>query len=100
MYLLSKKFLMMTKIFYLHDRFFVALEYLFNVFILFKTVSYLKFNFKLKIGPKMCTLKNLEEFWKSEKNLPKKFSNPAYNKKEKIKKTNKNFWQPCKYENS
>ena len=41
----------------------VALQYLFNVFILFNTV----FNFKLKIYPKMCTFKNLEEIqetWK------------------------------------
>ena len=37
------------------------LQYLFNVFILCNTVSYIKINFKLKIDPKMCTYKNLEE---------------------------------------
>ena len=39
----------------------VALQYFFNVFILFNLVFNLKFNFKLKIDPKMRTLKNLEE---------------------------------------
>ena len=37
----------------------VALQYLFNIFILLNIVSYL--NFKLKIHPKMCTFKNLEK---------------------------------------
>ena len=45
----------------------VALQYLFNVFILFNTVSYLKHNYKLKIDPKLCILKNLEEIWKTWK---------------------------------
>ena len=57
----------------------VALQYIFNVFILFKTVSYLKHNFKLKIDPKMCTFKNLEEIWKTWKHF------------------SKNKWQPCSY---
>ena len=43
----------------------VALQYLFNVFIIFNTVSYLKLNFKLKVALKMCTFKNLEEIWKT-----------------------------------
>ena len=38
----------------------VALQYLFNVYILFNSVSY----FKLKINQKMCTLKNLEKIWR------------------------------------
>ena len=37
------------KTFSLRNIFIVALLYFFNVFKLFKTVSYLKFNFKLKI---------------------------------------------------
>ena len=45
----------------------VALQYLFNVFILFNTVFYLKLNFKLKIDPKMNTFKNLEEILKTWK---------------------------------
>ena len=43
----------------------LALQYLFNVFILFNTGSYLKLNFKLKIEPKICTFKNVEEIWKT-----------------------------------
>ena len=35
----------------------VALQYVFNDFILFNKVSYLKPNFKLKIDPKLCTIK-------------------------------------------
>ena len=43
----------------------VAFEYLFNVFILFNTVSYLKLSFKLKFYPKMCTLKTWIKFIKT-----------------------------------
>ena len=46
----------------------VALQY---VFILFKSVSYFKLNFKLKIDPKMCIFKNLEEIRKTWKNFGK-----------------------------
>ena len=42
----------------------VALQYVFNVFILFNTVSHLKLNSKLKLDPKMCAFKNLENFLK------------------------------------
>ena len=49
------------KIFLLKNLFKVILQYLFNVFILFNTVSYIKLNFKQKIDPKMCTFKNLEK---------------------------------------
>ena len=45
----------------------VALQYLFNVFILFNTVSYIEIILKLKIDPKMCTFKNLEAIWKTWK---------------------------------
>ena len=58
----------MDKVFCHHQFFFlikyklkVALQYLFNVFILFNTGFYLKLNLKLKIGPKLCTFKNLEK---------------------------------------
>ena len=44
----------------------VALQYVFNDFILFNKVSYLTPNFKLKIDPKLCTIKkNLEEIFKT-----------------------------------
>ena len=39
----------------------VALHHPFNFFILFKTVFYLKLNFKLKIDPEIFTFKNLEK---------------------------------------
>ena len=45
----------------------VALQYLINVFILLNAVSYIEINLKLKINPKMCTFKNLEEIWKTWK---------------------------------
>ena len=56
-------FFVMIKLcfFFFKGNFKVTLLYLFNVFILFKTVLYLKFNFKLKIDPKMPIFKNLEE---------------------------------------
>ena len=59
----------------LKNTFKVALQYLFNVFILSNIVF--KLNFKLKIGPKMFTFKNLEEIWKT------------------LKIFGKNEWQPC-----
>ena len=57
---------------FIKNTFKAALQYLLNVFILFNTVSYLKFNFKLKIDLKMCTFKNLEEILKTWR----KFYNP------------------------
>ena len=62
--------------FLLKNTFKVALEYLFNVFILFKTVSYLKLNLKLKVDPKMCTFKNLEEIFKTWKKIAKNIWQP------------------------
>ena len=44
---------------FLINTFKVALQYLYNVVILLKTVLNLKLSFKLKIDPKTCTLKNL-----------------------------------------
>ena len=49
------------KFFLLKNTFKVTLQYLFNAFILFNTVSLVEINLKLKIDPKMCTFKNLEE---------------------------------------
>ena len=47
----------------------VALQYFFNVFILFNTVFNLQLKFKLKIDPKMCTFRTWEKFGKPKKNL-------------------------------
>ena len=44
----------------------LALKYLFNVFVLLKTDSYINLNFKLKIDPKKCTFKDLEKIRKNE----------------------------------
>ena len=60
--------------FLLKNTFKEALHYLFNVFILFNTVS----NLKLKIDPKMCTFRNMEKILKTWR----KFA--------------ENIWQPCK----
>ena len=58
------------KLFLLKNTFEVALQYLFNVFIIFNTASFLKLNFKLKIDQKMYTFNNLEEIF------PKTSGNP------------------------
>ena len=55
----------------------LALQYLFNVLLLFNTVFYFKLNFKLKIDPKMSFFKNLEKIWKTWKNLEKMCGNPV-----------------------
>ena len=55
----------------------VALQYPFNVLIVFKTVSYFKLILKLKVDPKKCTFKNLEEIRRTWKRF------------------GKNDWQPC-----
>ena len=49
------------QIFFIENIIKVTLQYLYNVFVLINTFSYLKLNFKLKIDPKMCTFKNLEK---------------------------------------
>ena len=49
----------------------ITLQTLFNIFLLFNTVPYIKLNFKLKIDPKMYTFKNLEEIWKTWKKIGK-----------------------------
>ena len=67
------------KISLLKNTFEVTLHDLFNVFILFNKVSYIKLNFKLKIDSKMCTFKNQEEIWKNWKNLKKASGNPVKN---------------------
>ena len=58
-----------SKIFLLKNTFKVTLQYFFNAFILFNTVSLIEINLKLKIDPKMCTFKNLEEIWKTWKRI-------------------------------
>ena len=60
-------FLTSSEIFLLKNTYKVNLQYLFNVVVLFITVSYIKLNFKLKINPKMCTFKNLEFFFITKK---------------------------------
>ena len=78
---MNKKILSSLSIFLTKNIFKVASQYLFNVFILFNTVSYLKHNFKLQIGPKMCTFKNLEEIWNTWKKFEKVSGNPPNIKK-------------------
>ena len=73
----STFFLSSSKNFFLKNTFKVALQFLFNVYILLNIVFNLKLNFKLKIDTKMLTFKNLEEIRKTWKNVWK------------IK------WQPC-----
>ena len=60
----------------LQNTFYVALQYLFSGFILFKTVFNLKL---LKIDLKMRILKYLEEIWKTWKNFEKASGNPDNN---------------------
>ena len=54
----------------------VTLQWLFNVFILFNTVSYFKLKFKLKIDIKMCSFKNLEKIRIPGKKIEKICCNP------------------------
>ena len=65
-YHIDKNVLSSKNFFILKNTFKIALEYLFNVFILLNTVYYLKLNFKLNIDTKICTFKNLEEIWKKQ----------------------------------
>ena len=76
--ILQIKIFVIIKIFLSKNMFKVALYYLFNVFILYNTVSYLKLNFKPKIDPKMFTYKNLEEILKTWKFFWKTSGNPVY----------------------
>ena len=64
-YHISKIFFVIIKIFSIKILIKCNFMYLFDVFILLKTVSYIKLNFKLKIDPKMCTFKNLGEVRKN-----------------------------------
>ena len=68
-----------SNFFLLNDTFKLNLQYLFNLFVLFNIVYYIKPNFKLKIDPKMCTFKYLEEIWKTWKNFEKASGNPDNN---------------------
>ena len=52
------------KFFLLKTTFKLSFEFLFNVFILINTFSYLKINLKLIIDSKMRTFKNLEKLVK------------------------------------
>ena len=70
---------MITKSFLLKNISEVALQYLFNVFILYNIISYLKLNFKLKIDLKMCILKNLEEILKTWRKFAKNIWQPKRN---------------------
>ena len=54
--------------FVIKNTFKANLHDIFNVFILFNTVSQIKLSFRLKIYPKLCTFKNLEEFLKASGN--------------------------------
>ena len=80
---MTKKFIMLIKLlviikkFSLKNTFKVALQYLFKFFILINTVFNFKLNFRLKIDPKMCTFKNLEEILKTWKNFVIKSGNPV-----------------------
>ena len=69
-----------SKIFFFLNPYKVTLQHLLNVFVLFKTVSFIEINLKLKIDIKMFTFKNLEEIWKTWKNFEKTSGNPAYKK--------------------
>ena len=57
----------------------VTLQYLFNVFILFNTVSYFKFNLKLKIDLKCVLLKICKKFENPLKIKKKTNGNPEVN---------------------
>ena len=71
-YYINKNFCHHQKNFLFKNTFKVTLQYLFDIFILFNTVSYIKLNIKLKIDPKMCTFKTLEKIWKTLKKFWKK----------------------------
>ena len=64
-------FVIISNFFLLKNKSKLTLQYLFYFFILYNTVSDIKFNFKLKIDPKMCTFKNLDEILKTFKKFGK-----------------------------
>ena len=60
-----------VKVFWHHKEIFLlkphSLQYNFNVLKPFITISYFKFNLKLKADSKMCTFKKLKKFVKPKK---------------------------------
>ena len=76
-YRIDKKKLSSPSFLELLNTFKEALRYFFNAVILFNTVFYLQLNFKLKIDPKTCNFKNLEEIWKPGESLLKTFGDPV-----------------------
>ena len=58
-----------------------ALQYLFNIFILFKTIFCLKFSFILKLDKKLVLLKTWKKFRKPGVIFLKIFGNPVFYKK-------------------
>ena len=62
--------------FLLKNTFKEALRYLFNVVILYNTVFYISFGFKLKIDPKTSNFKKLKEIIKTWRKFAKTFCNP------------------------
>ena len=62
---------------FLKNTFKVAIQYLFNVLLVFNIVFYLKLYFKLKIDPKMRSFNNLEEIFKTWRKFPKIFWPPC-----------------------
>ena len=74
-----KDFLSSSKFFLLKNALKVTLLYLFNVFILFSIVAYIKLNLKLKVDSKMCTFKTWKKFGKSRKYFEKTSNNPVTN---------------------
>ena len=75
-YHINENFLSSSKFFLLKNIFKVALHYLFNIFILFNTISYLRLNFKLKIDLKCELLKTWKKFVKPGKFFEKTSGNP------------------------
>ena len=67
----------MLKIFFIKKHILSNFTVYFQCFILFNTFSYIKLNFRLKINPKMYTVKNLEEIRKTWKKILKTSSNPV-----------------------
>ena len=57
---------------------FKQLNSIFIIVILIKTVFYFKFNLIKKINQKTCSIKNLEDFQKIQKNKANTFGNPEY----------------------
>ena len=77
-FIIYLRFFVIIKNFLLKSTEEVILQYLFNVFILINTVSYIKLKFKLKIDPNICTLN-------TRKKILKKSGNFDINTKKSIK---------------